>query len=101
MTETQVLESETNTIQSMAPALATIRRVIWETDDTYTLLIDPPRMNGRAFSFKPGQFNMVYAFGVGESAISISSDPAKPSSLSRICSTSCGVVILPSTMPIS
>lgn len=83
MTETQVLENEIDTGKSTAPALATIRRVIWETDDTYTLLIDQPRTNGRAFSFKPGQFNMVYAFGVGESAISISSDPARPNSLSH------------------
>jgi NAD(P)H-flavin reductase len=67
----------------MVPSLATIRRVIWETDDTYTLLIDPPQTNGRPFSFKPGQFNMVYAFGVGESAISISSDPLKSNSLAH------------------
>lgn len=29
-------------------------------------------------SFAPGQFNMVYGFGVGEVPISISGDPAKP-----------------------
>ncbi len=63
---------------SMIPSLAAVRRVVWETDDTFTLLIDSPPMNGSEFSFKAGQFNMVYAFGTGESAISISSDPAKP-----------------------
>lgn len=62
----------------MVPSLAAIRRVIWETDDTFTLLIDHPQSDGRTFSFVPGQFNMVYAFGIGESAISISSDPKKP-----------------------
>jgi NAD(P)H-flavin reductase len=77
MIETLAPENKIESANAMVPSLATIRRVIWETDDTYTLLIDPPQMNGRPFSFKPGQFNMVYAFGVGESAISISSDPAK------------------------
>ncbi|MCL4512354.1 MAG: FAD/NAD(P)-binding protein [Bacteroidetes bacterium] len=76
------LENKTEIKSSMVPALATIRRAIWETDDTFTLLIDPPA-DGNAFAFKPGQFNMVYAFGVGESAISISSDPAKPNMLAH------------------
>lgn len=67
----------------MVPALATIRRVIWETDDTFTLMIDSPALNGDGFKFTAGQFNMVYAFGVGESAISISSDPAKPGLLAH------------------
>jgi len=31
-----------------------------------------------AFRFRPGQFNMVYAFGVGEVPISIASDPDDP-----------------------
>jgi NAD(P)H-flavin reductase len=35
----------------------------------------------RAYSFKAGQFNMLYAFGVGEVPISIVSDPAAPESL--------------------
>jgi NAD(P)H-flavin reductase len=51
----------------------TIRKVTWETDDTFTLFLDmagwtPP------FTFQPGQFNMLYVFGVGEAAISISSE---------------------------
>jgi len=32
----------------------------------------------RAYSFQPGQFNMVYVFGVGEVPISIVSDPQEP-----------------------
>ena len=34
-------------------------------------------------SFAPGQFNMLYAFGVGEVAISISGDPARPDVLTH------------------
>lgn len=41
-----------------------------ETADTFTLRLRPP--DGRTFSFQPGQFNMLYVFGVGEVAISIS-----------------------------
>ena len=44
-----------------------------ETHDTVSLALDPPPgWQG----FRPGQFNMLYTFGVGESAISISGDPA-------------------------
>ncbi|HUI64484.1 MAG TPA: FAD/NAD(P)-binding protein [Bacteroidota bacterium] len=57
-----------------------IRRVVWETDDIFTLMLDLAPL-GDSFSFNPGQFNMVYRFGVGESAISISSDPARPHQL--------------------
>ena len=34
-----------------------------------------------AFAFAPGQFNMLYVFGVGEVAIRISGDPAEPETL--------------------
>jgi NAD(P)H-flavin reductase len=44
-----------------------------ETGDTFTLRLDPPP---GGFAFGPGQFNMLYVFGVGEVAISISGDPA-------------------------
>lgn len=49
-----------------------------ETADTFTLRFD---MDQPVFSFAPGQFNMVYAFGVGEVAISVSGDPARPGAL--------------------
>ncbi len=75
MTGTSNIEMRIGSSPSMVPSVAIVRRVIWETDDTYTLLIDPPRGDGRTFAFNAGQFNMVYAFGTGESAISISSDP--------------------------
>jgi NAD(P)H-flavin reductase len=45
-----------------------------ETRDTFTLTLEPGEQGG-SFEFRPGQFNMLYAFGVGESAISISGDP--------------------------
>lgn len=35
----------------------------------------------RAYRFEAGQFNMLYAFGVGEVPISIASDPADPGTL--------------------
>lgn len=49
-----------------------------ETADTFTLRIET---EAHGFAFAPGQFNMVYAFGVGEVAISISGDPTKPETL--------------------
>lgn len=64
----------------MIPHLATIRRVVWETDDTYTLTLDLDASAG-GYAFKPGQFNMLYVYGVGEAAISISSDPATPGTI--------------------
>lgn len=45
-----------------------------ENRDTVTLELEPPR-GSDAYAFSPGQFNMLYLFGVGESAISISGDP--------------------------
>jgi len=57
-----------------------IRRIVWENDDTFTLTLDTSGLNG-GLTFLPGQFNMLYVFGVGESAISISSDPARSATL--------------------
>jgi NAD(P)H-flavin reductase len=61
-------------LNPMLPQTFRVRRVRRETPDTFTLEIEAA--NGeRTFSFAPGQFNMLYAFGVGEIAISISADP--------------------------
>lgn len=50
----------------------------WDvTEDTFGLRLAAPA----GYSFQPGQFNMLYQFGVGEVAISISGDPAYPESL--------------------
>ncbi|HRW08438.1 MAG TPA: FAD/NAD(P)-binding protein [Caldilineaceae bacterium] len=46
-----------------------------ENSDTFTLVLAPA--NGAlSTAFAPGQFNMLYVFGVGEIPISISGDPA-------------------------
>lgn len=57
----------------MAPAICRMAARRQETPDTFTLTLHP---SAEGFSFRPGQFNMLYAFGVGEAAISISGDPA-------------------------
>jgi NAD(P)H-flavin reductase len=59
----------------MVPWTARIRRVIDETHDTFTLVLDPGAT--RRAPFRPGQFHMLWAPGAGESAISISGDPAE------------------------
>lgn len=46
-----------------------------ELEDTWTLGLEPAD-GGGVPAFVPGQFNMLYAFGVGEVPISISGDPA-------------------------
>lgn len=43
-----------------------------ETDDTWTLRLEPSSA-GTPMGFSPGQFAMLYAFGVGEAPISVSS----------------------------
>ncbi|MGD0777691.1 MAG: FAD/NAD(P)-binding protein [Candidatus Solibacter sp.] len=54
---------------------------VWkETSDTFTLALEPA--DGAACSrFSPGQFSMLYVFGVGELPISISGDPEEPGRL--------------------
>jgi NAD(P)H-flavin reductase len=57
-----------------------VKGVQQETYDTFTIELEPK--NGpRPLSFLPGQFNMLYVFGVGEVPISICGDPAKPETL--------------------
>lgn len=64
----------------MLPHPHRVQRVRRETDDTFTLELEP--MNGAANPpFAPGQFNMLYVFGVGEVPISISGDAAQANSL--------------------
>lgn len=59
---------------------ARIRRVIKETHDTFSCELDPPTAD-RRWVFAPGQFNMLYVYGVGEVPISISGDPTRPDAL--------------------
>ena len=57
----------------MVPVVVKVRALARETHDVVTLSLDPP---DSGFAFLPGQFNMLYVFGVGEAAISLSGDPA-------------------------
>ena len=57
----------------MTPVACPVRKVRRELRDTWTVELSPPP----DFRFAPGQFNMLYCFGVGEVPISISSDPAE------------------------
>ncbi len=57
-----------------------VRRVLRETYDTFSMELVPPAAIG-GFPFSPGQFNMLYVYGVGEVPISISGDPTKTSTL--------------------
>ncbi len=53
-----------------------VQSVSKETPDTFTLTLEPEAgSNGTAF--QPGQFSMLWVFGVGELPISISGDPAE------------------------
>jgi NAD(P)H-flavin reductase len=51
-----------------------VQRLRHETQDTFTLELKPARQS-EMNAFAPGQFNMLYVFGLGEVPISISGDP--------------------------
>jgi NAD(P)H-flavin reductase len=59
----------------MVPQVARVRRRRQDTADVFTLELEPE--GAPAAAFAPGQFNMLTAFGVGESAISMSGDPTR------------------------
>jgi NAD(P)H-flavin reductase len=61
----------------MVPVFVRVESTVPETADIFTIRVQPPA----DYSFAPGQFNMLYAFGVGEAAISLSGDPSERSSL--------------------
>jgi NAD(P)H-flavin reductase len=65
---------------AMLTHVCRVERVQDETYDTFTLELKPRKGSG-VTSFAPGQFNMLYVFGVGEVPISISGDPTKPRTL--------------------
>src|SRR3974377_129193 len=57
----------------MAPVPYRVRSRVVESSDSATLCLEPL---GEALQApQPGEFMMLYAFGVGEAAISISGDP--------------------------
>jgi len=59
------------------PMVVSARRQ--ETTDTFTIDLAPPG----GFPFQPGEFTMLYVYGVGEVPISISGDPARPEVLTH------------------
>lgn len=61
----------------MLPHSYQIKKVRRETDDTFTMELAPSKGHQMPH-FRPGQFNMLYVFGVGEVPISISGDAANP-----------------------
>ncbi len=64
---------------TLLPEPFIVSKVRRETRDTFTLEMEP--LNGGEKHFTPGQFNMIYVYGVGEVPISISGDPVEPSIL--------------------
>jgi NAD(P)H-flavin reductase len=58
----------------LVPRPLSVRRVRRETADTWTLTLDT---GTGLFQAAPGQFNMLYAFGVGEVPVSVSGDTSK------------------------
>jgi len=71
------VEEETRTVTTdpMIPTWYDIQRVRRDTHDTFTLDLGRADFEG-SFRFSPGQFNMLYVYGVGEVPISISGDPS-------------------------
>ncbi|MGD2135405.1 MAG: FAD/NAD(P)-binding protein [Gemmatimonadales bacterium] len=67
------IPAETAPQRLMVPERYRVTRVRVETHDTRTLELVP--LAAEPMTFAPGQFNMLYAFGVGEVPISISGDP--------------------------
>ncbi len=59
---------------AMAPVPYRVRGRVVESPDSATLCLEPVGVALR--NPKPGEFMMLYAFGVGEAAISISGDPS-------------------------
>jgi NAD(P)H-flavin reductase len=67
-------------LDPMIPQPHTLRELKKETPDTFTFVLEPA--NGAiGRGFQPGQFSMLWVFGVGELPISISGNPAKPEHL--------------------
>ncbi len=64
------------TTGSMAPAPFVVAAREQDTADTWTLALEPA--GGDAPLIGPGQFMMVYAFGIGEVPISVSGPPNEP-----------------------
>jgi len=71
-----ILETTPVVVDPMLPQPYVVQRVDKETPDTFSLTVDP-QDGVDDVAFKPGQFSMLWVFGVGELPISISGDPAQ------------------------
>ena len=61
----------------MLPRPCRVEGVLRETPDTFTFSLESGDGSEHA-RFSPGQFSMLYVFGVGELPVSISGDPEQP-----------------------
>ena len=66
-----------STVSAMVPQSAKVLDRREEAPGVVTLTLEPPP----DYEWAPGQFNMLYSFGHGEAAISVSGDPAEPGRL--------------------
>jgi NAD(P)H-flavin reductase len=73
MTET-ALRPPTRADSAMAPVPYRVRSRVVENADSVTLCLEP--VSAGVHAPGAGEFNMLYAFGVGEVAISVSGDPS-------------------------
>lgn len=71
MTQTEIRPTAN---EEMTPQVFEVVGKEWETTDTATLLLE--NIAGEATPFSPGQFTMLYVFGIGEVPISIAGNPA-------------------------
>jgi len=74
MIKTEEKSTRIPAVTEMTPVWFRINRIQKDTHDTFTIDLQPPE---EGFSFAPGQFNMLYMFGVGEVPISISGDTSR------------------------
>ncbi len=75
---------DTITADPMAPAIYRVESYIKESYDTFSIGLSPFGTDGRdatieggQYTCAPGQFNMLYVFGMGEVPISVSASPAE------------------------
>lgn len=66
-------------IDPMLPRPFKVIEIKRELSDTFTMVLKPE--DGGKVHFAPGQFNMLYVFGVGEIPISVSGDASKTTTL--------------------
>ncbi len=79
MTTTLAPGAAAAAVDPMIPERYRISHTRQDTRDVFTLELEP--LDGPMLAYRPGQFTMLDAFGVGEVPISISGDPTRPGRL--------------------